>query len=75
MTLKLRFDVRRSRRALELTHGGKELHYIPCLNDNPVWIEAMHAIASMHLEGWSLDAPDASALATSLSEAISRGGV
>ena len=55
--------------------GGEQFHYIPCLNDNPAWIEAMHAIASMHLAGWSLDAPDTSALAISRSEAISRGGV
>jgi len=55
--------------------GGKQFHYIPCLNDNPDWIEAMHAIATMHLAGWSLGAPDADALAISRSEAISRGGV
>ena len=55
--------------------GGEQFHYIPCLNDNPAWIEAMHAIASMHLAGWSLGAPDVSALATSRTEAISRGGV
>lgn len=55
--------------------GGEQFHYIPCLNDNPAWIEAMHAIASMHLAGWSLGAPDASALASSRTEAISRGGV
>jgi hypothetical protein len=35
----------------------------------------MHAIASMHLAGWSLGSPDTSALAISRSEAISRGGV
>jgi ferrochelatase len=55
--------------------GGEQFHYIPCLNDNPAWIEAMHAIASMHLAGWSLVAPDTSTLAISRSEAISRGGV
>ena len=55
--------------------GGEQFYYIPCLNDNPAWIEAMHAIASMHLAGWSLGAPDTSALAISRSEAISRGCV
>ena len=55
--------------------GGEQFHYIPCLNENPAWIEAMHVIASMHLAGWSLGAPDVSALATSRTEAISRGGV
>jgi ferrochelatase len=55
--------------------GGEQFHYIPCLNENPAWIEAMHVIASMHLAGWSLGAPDVSALAISRTEAISRGGV
>ena len=55
--------------------GGEHFHYIPCLNDNAAWIQAMHAIASMHLAGWSLGEPDAQALATSRSEALSRGGV
>lgn len=55
--------------------GGEQFHYIPCLNDNPEWIEAMHTIASGHLAGWPLDVPDAQALATSRDEAISRGGV
>ena len=54
--------------------GGEQFHYIPCLNDNPTWIEAMHAIASVHLAGWPLGAADAQALATSRSEAIARGG-
>jgi ferrochelatase len=55
--------------------GGEQFHYIPCLNDNPSWIEAMHAIASLHLAGWDLGVPDAQALETSRSEAVSRGGV
>jgi ferrochelatase len=33
-------------------NGGKEYHYIPCLNDNPAWISAMVEIAAQHLHGW-----------------------
>jgi ferrochelatase len=55
--------------------GGEQFHYIPCLNDNPAWIDAMHAIASLHLAGWPLGAPDAQALAISRNEAVARGGV
>lgn len=32
--------------------GGKEFHYIPCLNDSSAWIAALAAIAERHLSGW-----------------------
>jgi protoporphyrin/coproporphyrin ferrochelatase len=32
--------------------GGGDYHYIPALNDEPAWIEAMHVIALEHLTGW-----------------------
>ncbi len=32
--------------------GGKEFHYIPCLNDSSDWITALAAIAERHLAGW-----------------------
>jgi ferrochelatase len=32
--------------------GGKDFHYIPCLNDTPVWITALSGIAERHLAGW-----------------------
>jgi ferrochelatase len=32
--------------------GGKEFHYIPCLNDSPAWIAAMAEIAESQLIGW-----------------------
>ncbi|SNS39500.1 ferrochelatase [Noviherbaspirillum humi] len=35
-----------------LTAGGKEFHYIPCLNDAPGWIRALTDIAEQHLLGW-----------------------
>jgi len=33
-------------------NGGQEYHYIPCLNDNPVWITGLAEIAEQHLIGW-----------------------
>ena len=33
-------------------NGGREYHYIPCLNDNPVWITGLAEIAEQHLIGW-----------------------
>jgi protoporphyrin/coproporphyrin ferrochelatase len=35
-----------------LTAGGKEFHYIPCLNDSPAWIVALAEIAEQHMIGW-----------------------
>jgi ferrochelatase len=35
-----------------LQAGGKEFHYIPCLNDDPAWIAALAEIAQQHLAGW-----------------------
>ncbi|MBC7499444.1 MAG: ferrochelatase [Herminiimonas sp.] len=32
--------------------GGKEFHYIPCLNEAPAWITAMAEIAEQHMIGW-----------------------
>ena len=32
--------------------GGKEFHYIACVNDDPAWIRALTDIAERHLQGW-----------------------
>jgi ferrochelatase len=36
-----------------LSAGGKEFHYIPCLNEAPGWIAALANIAEQHLLGWT----------------------
>ena len=41
-------------REIFLEHGGKDYRYIPCLNSNPKWIEALSDIADLHLQGWTL---------------------
>ena len=33
--------------------GGGVFHAIPCLNDHPQWILALHGIAEENLLGWS----------------------
>ncbi|NEX60719.1 ferrochelatase [Noviherbaspirillum galbum] len=35
-----------------LVAGGKEFHYIPCLNESSRWIAGMADIALQHLHGW-----------------------
>jgi ferrochelatase len=32
--------------------GGQAFHYIPCLNDDPEWAQAVVSIAQAHLSGW-----------------------
>jgi len=33
--------------------GGGEFHYIPSLNEHPLWIEAIRNIIQTHLTGWT----------------------
>jgi ferrochelatase len=32
--------------------GGKAFNYIPCMNDEPLWIEALASISEQHMQGW-----------------------
>lgn len=32
--------------------GGGEYHYIPALNENPDWMDALAELAEIHLSGW-----------------------
>lgn len=61
-------------KAAYLTAGGREFHYIPCLNDDPVWITALCELTLQHLAGWPTQAgPDAQALAASQAAALALG--
>ena len=54
--------------------GGKQFHYIPCLNDQSEWIAALAAVAERHLAGWpTREQPDAAALAASRQRAQALG--
>ncbi len=54
--------------------GGKQFHYIPCLNDDGDWIGALAFLAERHLAGWPTREPiDQAALAHSKARAISAG--
>jgi protoporphyrin/coproporphyrin ferrochelatase len=57
-----------------LTSGGKEFHYIPCMNDDPAWIGALGALAEQHLAGWpTRDTPDPEVLRESRDAAMASG--
>jgi ferrochelatase len=54
--------------------GGKEFHYIPCLNDDPEWISALCNVTQQHLLGWNtMDAVDTQALQASRDAALALG--
>ncbi|QTD46250.1 ferrochelatase [Ottowia testudinis] len=54
--------------------GGREFHYIPCLNDNPAWLAALAEIVQEHLQGWPTRAPvDERDAAATRERALARG--
>ena len=42
-------------KAAFVEEGGSSFHYIPCLNDSQVWINALQDIVKTHTSGWPLD--------------------
>lgn len=61
-------------RAEFLGAGGKEFHYISCLNDDPGFITALCALTEQHLQGWpSTVTPDQASLDASRAAAKALG--
>jgi ferrochelatase len=46
-----------------LQAGGREFHYIACLNATAQGVAAIASVAMRHLQGWPLSVPDAQAMA------------
>jgi len=57
--------------------GGQSFNYIPCLNDEPTWIDALAHICEQHMQGWPTSAQavrsQADALAQSRQLALELG--
>jgi ferrochelatase len=56
-----------------MSEGGEVFHYIPCLNDEPRWIEALAALTQQHLAGWPLQPTAASEREVSRAAAMGLG--
>lgn len=56
-----------------ITAGGKEFHYIPCLNEREDWIKALADVANSHLQGWLDPQPSAAKLETTRARALDMG--
>jgi len=66
-------EIAQEGQAAFLRAGGKEFHYIPCLNERPAWISALADLAVRNLHGW-LDPPaDAAAREMTLARAKASG--
>ncbi|MGH8728140.1 MAG: ferrochelatase [Burkholderiales bacterium] len=59
-------------KTLFLQAGGREFHYIPCLNERDDWLAALTDIALENLTGW-LHAKDARAAKDSKTRALAMG--
>ncbi len=67
-------EIAQEARAAFIAAGGQAFSYVPCLNDAPVWISALTALAERHLLGWDTRAPtDAPALAAQRALAVTMG--
>ena len=53
--------------------GGREFHYIPCLNASEGGVHALVGVAMRHLQGWLQDRPDAGSLQAQRERALSMG--
>jgi ferrochelatase len=51
-----------------ISSGGKEFHYIPCLNDQPAWIRALTQLVCSHMQGWPTQASQQPAPAALLAQ-------
>lgn len=56
-----------------LSAGGKDLQYIPALNDHPAWLSAMSEIAWANLAGWLRPSPSKAELALQADRAKALG--
>ena len=67
-------EIDQEARAAFIAAGGREFHYIPCLNDSAAGIRALTAVAVRHLQGWDTQQPpDAAALSRQRAAATALG--
>jgi len=60
-------------KAAFLEEGGEQFHYIECINDSPVWINAMHSLTMTHMSGWPLEPANHAVNAVSRQAALGMG--
>ena len=67
-------EIAQEAREAFLAAGGERFDYVPCLNAEPVWIDALAGLAERHLGGWETKlVPDPGALETQRQLALALG--
>ncbi len=66
-------EIAQEAREAFLETGGERFAYVPCLNDQPRFIEAMVALVERHLQGWPGAAPAATELQAQRERALALG--
>ena len=68
-------EINQEAREAFLHAGGEAFHYVPCVNDSPVFVQALADLALRHLQGWPTGArpDDAAALAAQRERALAMG--
>jgi ferrochelatase len=66
-------EIAQEGQAAFLKAGGREFHYIPCLNERPAWIAALTDLAVRNLGGWLEPPPDEAASESTLARARALG--
>ena len=67
-------EIAREARHAFLQAGGKEFHYIECLNDSPTWLAALAEFSVRQLAGWPTGTPtESEALHRSRERAVALG--
>ena len=67
-------EIAQEARDTYLAAGGRDFRYVPCLNGDARWIEALTDLAERHLQGWpTRQLPDAGALAAQRERARALG--
>jgi ferrochelatase len=56
-----------------LEEGGQANSYISCLNDHPLWIEALENLTASHMSGWRLQPAPALEAQASREAALAMG--
>ena len=68
-------EINQEAREAFLHAGGEQFHYVPCVNDSPVFVQALADLALRHLQGWPTGSQpeDASALSAQRERALAMG--
>ena len=68
-------EINQEAREAFLHAGGEQFHYVPCVNDSPVFVQALADLALRHLQGWPTGAQpeDAPALSAQRERALAMG--